>query len=101
MVKEYKFELGPFLELLPALVFIGLAITGYIVSWFFERRSVVLMITASSAQGLYILLRGWIIQMAYLDHLGPALIYFYSLPFIIPELMFITCWILERNKASH
>jgi len=67
-------------DLVPTLIFIGLAVFGYITAWFKERTGGIMMMIGGIGQGIYLLLYGG------LGDMDAALLY--MLPFLIPGFLF-------------
>lgn len=78
--------------LLPTIFMIGIAILGYIISWFSEKSGGILMIIGGVAQGIYLLLLGG------LSDIDAALIY--ALPFCVPGLIFVACWKIRKKVIT-
>lgn len=76
-------------ELVPTIILIGLAIVGYVYSWFNERAGGKMMIIGAVGQAFYLILRGG------LGDIDAALIF--MLPFLIPGLMFLKSQSLRKQ----
>ena len=68
------------LELLPTIVFVGVAILGYVLTYFKKKHGAIMMAAGGIAQALYLLVWGG------LSDLDAALIF--CLPFLIPGILF-------------
>lgn len=67
-------------DLVPTIIFIGLAVFGYVTALFKERTGGILMMIAGIGQGIYLLLYGGF------SDIDAALIY--MLPLLIPGFLF-------------
>lgn len=70
-------------DLVPTIIFIGLAVFGYVTAWFKERTGGIMMMIGGIGQGIYLLLYGGF------SDIDAALIY--MLPLLIPGFLFYYC----------
>jgi len=90
LTNRFALDPGVLAGHLLTLALVAVAMAGYGMSWSAERRGAMLMLFAGAALGVLVLALGGA------EFIAPALVY--SLPFIVPGLLFAMSWALRRER---